>query len=204
MVSAVHPEPLEVYLQAVEEHLQSLSPEDSSEIILELRSHVLDRVKGDLSDATVSATLTRLGDPREIARINLRMRLAAVAVAHPQLLTAAGILSRLVAIGGKGFLILILSLTGYAFAACWLLTALAKPFAPDRVGLWLLPDPTGDLSFSLGRHGAGAAGHDILGWWIIPIGLLVGAICAFLTYRIDLRFIQELARPQRTVARITV
>ena len=137
-----------------------------------------------MSNATIGATLTRLGDPREIARINLRMRVAAI--------------------GGKGFLIFILSLTGYAFAGCWLLTALAKPFAPDRVGLWLLPDPTGDLSLSVGRIGAGAAGHEVLGWWIIPIGLVVGAICAFLTYRIDLRFIQELARPQSKAARPTV
>lgn len=74
----------------------------------------------------------------------------------------------------------------------------AKPFAPDRVGLWVLPDPTGDLSLSLGRHGTGAAGHDVLGWWIIPIGLAVGVACAVLTYRVDLRFIRQLARPQST------
>jgi len=42
-----------------------------------------------------------------------------------------------------------------------------------------------------------------LGWWIIPIGLIVGGICAFLTYRIDLRFIQQLARRQSTDARPT-
>jgi hypothetical protein len=204
VVSAVHPDPLETYLQTVRNHLQSLSPEDTSEIIRELRSHVLDRVKGDLSHATIGATLTRLGDPREIARINLRMRVAAVAVGHPTPLTIARTLTRLAAIGGKGLLIFILSLTGYTFAGCWLLTAVAKPFAPDRVGLWLLPDPTGDLSLSLGRIGAGAGGHEVLGWWIIPIGLVVGAICAFQTYRIDLRFIQELARPQSTAARPTV
>jgi hypothetical protein len=196
VVSAVHPEPLERYLQTVKVHLQSLSPEDSLEIIRELRSHILDRIEGDLSDATVSATLTRLGDPREIARINLRMRVAAVAVARPTMSTGARTLSRRAALVGKGCLIFILSLIGYVFAGCWLATAIVKPFAPDRVGLWVLPDPTGDLSLSLGRHGAGAAGHDILGWWIIPIGLAVGAICALLTYRIDLRFIRELARPQ--------
>jgi hypothetical protein len=193
-----------MYLRTVRDHLHALSPEDRSEIIRELRSHVLDRVKGDLSDASISATLTRLGDPREIAGINLRMRAAAVAIAHPTPLTVARTLWRLAAIGGKGFLIFILSLTGYAFAGCWFLTALAKPFAPDRVGLWLLPDPAGDLSLSLGRLGAGAAGRDVLGWWIIPIGLVVGAICAFLTYRIDIRFIQELARPQCATARSTV
>jgi hypothetical protein len=193
-----------VYLQTVRDHLQSLSPEDTSEIIRELRSHVLDRVKDDLSNATVGATLRRLGDPREIARINLRMRVAAGNVAHPTRLTVARKLLHLAAIGGKGFLIFILSLIGYTFAGCWLLTALAKPFAPDRVGLWSLPDPTGDLSLSLGRHGAGVAGHDVLGWWIIPIGLVVGAICAFLTFRVDLRFVQALTRAQSTAARPTL
>jgi hypothetical protein len=65
VVSAVHPEPLETYLRTVKDHLQSLSPEDSAEIIRELRSHVLDCVKGDLSNAAVNATLMRLGDPRD-------------------------------------------------------------------------------------------------------------------------------------------
>jgi hypothetical protein len=124
------------------------------------------------------------------------MRAASVAVDHGMPLTVARTLTRLASLGGQGLLTFILSLTGYAIAGCWLLTALAKPFAPDRVGLWLLPDATGDLSLSLGRHGAGVTGHDILGWWIIPIGLTVGIVCAVLTYRFDLRFIRQLARRQ--------
>jgi hypothetical protein len=203
MVSAVRPEPLEAYLQTVEDHLKSLPPEDRSEIVRELQSHVLDRVKGDLSNASVSAALATLGDPREIARINLRMRVAAVAVDDGTPLTVARTLTRLAILGGQGLLTFILSLAGYAFAGCWLLTALAKPFAPDRVGLWLLPDATGDLSLSLGRHGAHAAGHDMLGWWIIPIGLAVGIVCAILTYRFDLRFIRQLARPQSIAGRLS-
>src|SRR5258708_30024890 len=196
MVSAVRPEPLEVYLQTVRDHLQSLSPEDSSEMIRELPRQVLDCVKGELSN--VGATLTRLGDPLEIARINLKMRMAGVAVDHPTPLTVVRTLSRLAAVGAEGLLVFILSLTGYAFASFWLAIAMAKPFVPDRIGLWLLPDPTGDLSFSLGSHAAGTAGHDALGWWIIPLGLVAGFLCAFLTYRIDLRFMKELARPQIT------
>jgi hypothetical protein len=195
MVSAVRPEPLETYLQAVEGHLKSLRPEDRSEIVRELRSHVLDRVKGDLSDASVCATLMTLGDPREIARINLRLRVAAV-VDRGAPLTVVRPLTRLAKVSGEGLLALVLSLAGYAFAGCWLLVALAKPFAPDRVGFWLLPDPQGDLSVSLGRHSASIGGHEVLGWWIIPLGLTIGFVSAFMTYRFDLRFIRELARLQ--------
>jgi hypothetical protein len=196
MVSAVLPEPLAMYLQSVEDHLTSLTQEDRSEVIRELRSHVLDRIKGDSSDAAVNAALRRLGDPWEVARINSRMRVAAGSATHGMPLTLASTLARVATLGGKGLCTFILSLTGYAFAGCWLLTALAKPFAPDRVGLWVLPDPTGDLSLSLGRHGPGVAGYDVLGWWIIPIGLVTGVVCAVVTYRVDLRIIRQLVRRQ--------
>ena len=198
MVNAVHPESLDTYLQIVKDHLHALSPEDSSEVIRELRSHIMDSTQGDPSNEAVAATLAKLGDPREIARINVRMRMAAVALARPTPLTVVHALSQVAIIGGKGLWVLILSLTGYAFAGCWLATALVKPFAPDRVGLWLLPDPTGDLSLSLGRHGPDVVGHDVLGWWIIPLGLAIGAICGVLTYRVGLRFIRQLARAQST------
>jgi hypothetical protein len=94
---------------------------------------------------------------------------------------------------GNGLVTIILSLAGYAIAGLWFLTAVAKLFVPDRVGLWLLPDATGDLTLSLNRHALGAVGHDILGWWIVPMGLTVGGICAFLTYRFDVRHFRRRA-----------
>lgn len=194
MVSAVQSELLESYLQTVEEQLRSLPPDDRSEVVRELRSHVLDSTKGELSDAGIRTALAALGDPLEIARINLHMREVADAVELPKPLTVASALTRVVTLGGRALLTFVFSLMGYGFAGCWLLTAFAKPFVPARVGLWVLPDPTGDLSLSLGRRGAGAVGHDILGWWIIPIGVAVGAVCIVLTYRMGLRFIRQSAR----------
>jgi hypothetical protein len=196
VANVAHPELLDKSLQTVEGHLKALPPEDRLEVVRQLRSHVLDRVKGDVSGANVAAALATLGEPQEIARINLRMRMAATAVEHGTPLTVARTLARLAAFGGQGLLMFLLSLSGYAFAGCWLFTAFTKPFAPDRVGLWLLPSTSGDVSLSLGRHGAGVIGHDVLGWWIIPIGLTIGFVCAFATYRFDLRFIRRLASPQ--------
>jgi hypothetical protein len=188
----MRPDPLDLYLQTVGDHLGSLTPEDRREIIRELRSHVLDCVKGDLSHGNISAALQTLGDPAEIARINIRMRETAN-IGERTPLTAAPPIARLLTLGGEGVLTIIFSLAGYLFAGCWIVTALAKPLWPDRVGLWRLPDPTGDLSLSLGRHTEGI-GHDILGWWIIPIGIAVGIVCAALTYRFHSQFIRRLAR----------
>jgi hypothetical protein len=196
VVNVVRPERLELYLQTVANHLKSLPSEDRTEIVRELRSHVLDRVKGDLSDASVSATLATLGDPHEIARINLRMR-TALAIQPEAPLTVGRSLGRLAILGGRALLTFVFSLAGYAFSGCWIFTALAKPFAPDRVGLWLLPDATGDLSLSLGRRNEGGInGHDLLGWWIIPVGLAIGILCAVLTYRHNLGFIRRLRSPR--------
>lgn len=193
MPNAKSPERLEAYLQDVRANLGGLPASDISEIVQELRSHVLDRVAGDLTDASVEQALASLGDPRDIARINRTMRVAARAAGQSSPRVIARTLVQLARLSLRGLVTLLVSLIGYGFAAVWLLCALAKPFAPDRVGFWSLPDPTGDLSLSLGRLDAGLTGRDILGWWIIPIGLVAGLCAAFLTFRFHQRAIRRMA-----------
>jgi len=192
MVSDAYPEQLEKYLRTVEGHLSSLSDGDRLEVISELRSHVLDSVDGDLSPSALTTALAMLGPPKSVAQVNLRMRVASAAANNRTPWNAAKTVAHLALLGGEGLWVFVLSSIGYAFAGCWLLTALAKPFAPDRIGLWLIPDAHDDLSLSLGRHGTGAMGYDILGWWIVPMGLLIGIACCAAIYRYDLRFIRRL------------
>jgi hypothetical protein len=203
MPNAKPPEQLEAYLREIRANLRGLPAAEISEIVQELQSHVLDSVADDPSDANVRATLAKLGDPREVARINLSMRLAANAAGKSSPLTVARTIARLAGLSARGLFTLLISLLGYGFAACWLLVAVSKPFAPGRVGLWQIRDATGDMTYSLGRHaiGANVAGHEILGWWIIPVGLAIGMATAYLTYRFDLRAIRKMARPgERVVA----
>lgn len=194
MPNAKSPEALEAYLLKVRQNLHGLPPSDVAEILAELRSHVLDRVAGDLSDAGIGRALASLGDPRDIARINSTMRIAAGGAGQSSPRTVARTLLRLARLSVRGLVTLLVSLLGYGFAAAWLLTAIAKPFAPDRVGLWSLPDPTGDLSLSLGRLDANTAARDVTGWWIIPIGLAVGLCAAFLTFHYHQRAIRRMAQ----------
>jgi len=54
----------------------------------------------------------------------------------------------------------------------------------DRVGLWVQRVPPDDWSFQLGRVAtAPADAREVLGWYIVPLGLLVGAIALTATSR---------------------
>jgi hypothetical protein len=194
MPNAKASEQLESYLDRVRHSLRGLAPAEVSEILQELRSHVMDFVAGDMSDARVKHALERLGDPQEIARMNMSMRVAARSLDRRSPVSVLQATIRLARLSLRGAFTLFVSLIGYAFAASWLITALAKPFSPQRVGLWALPGKAGDLSLSLGSHGGSVAGHDLLGWWIMPVGLLVGIATAYLTYRFDLSAIRRMAR----------
>lgn len=91
-------------------------------------------------------------------------------------------------------------LAGYLMAASFLCAALVKPFAPGRVGLWRLD---GD-HFSL-RLGFVAPppvqGEEILGWWIVPLGLVLGAALFWLTPRLARWAIRRFRRTPLVSAR---
>jgi len=84
-----------------------------------------------------------------------------------------------------GFVVLVSSLVGYFLGVAFILCALLKPIHPQSAGLWSFRDSSGDLQLSL-RLGFGstpAGGRDVLGWWIVPVGLLVGFGLMILTTR---------------------
>ena len=193
MQNAKSPEQLETYLRTVRENLRRLPESEASEVVQELRSHVLDRVAGDFTEASLAHALASLGDPREVARANMTRRVATQATLSGSPVIVAKKIIELARLSFGGFVTLSVSLIGYAFAGCWLLTAIAKPFAPDRFGLWSVADPSDDLSFSLGRRTAGLVEHDILGWWIIPIGLALALISAYLTFQFHQQAIRQMA-----------
>jgi len=73
----------------------------------------------------------------------------------------------------------LVSLLGYGVATAFLFCALAKPFCPDRDGLWW---NVGDHTLvGLGFIWPQQSDRELLGWWIIPVGLLVSALAALLT-----------------------
>jgi hypothetical protein len=77
-----------------------------------------------------------------------------------------------------------------------------KTIHPQSGGLWAFPNGA-DTEFSL-RLGFGTpppGGRDLLGWWIVPVGLIVGCGLVILTTRLALwcarQYRQSLVLPRR-------
>jgi len=191
---------LDTYLAQVNRHLHGLSEAEARETLAELRSHVLDRTDGHLSPAAVEAAITALGSPRDVARMNVTERVASVVETDRSALSVLRATGRLAGLSLFGFFAFLVSLTGYAVAAGFLLAAVVKPFAPERAGLWRIVDPNGGYDYSIGVVSTARPAQELLGWWMIPVGLAVGAGLAYLTWRFGLYSIRRMARGVRRQA----
>jgi hypothetical protein len=174
---------LDRYLRELHAGLRGLSRGEAAEIVEELRSHVHDCAGGgELTDAGVTAALERLGRPQQLAARYLAEGMAGRAVEG----RAPGRVMRTMVGGailsGAAVMVCLGALVGYALAATFCLCAVRKPFAPDRVGLWRLAENPDTWSLRLG-FGRAPHGTEFLGWWIVPLGLLLGVGLFMLTVR---------------------
>lgn len=195
---------LDDYLGELRSRLRALPHDEVSEILDELRAHVRDSAALETGPAErgITQTLARLGSPAELAALYVTDRLLADAGkgGSPWLLLRA--VWRWAATSVIGGLALLGLVAGYLVAASFFLAALVKPFAPERVGLWRLNGE--DFSLRLGLVAARQSqGVEILGWWIVPLGLLLGAGAGWLTPRAARWAIRRLRPTSLTQARST-
>jgi hypothetical protein len=187
-------QPLERYLERLRARLRGLPDAEVAEIVEELRSHLRDATpSGGLADGEVAAVLERFGAPEELAALYVQDRLLARAGGSwwPWVLLSS--LFRWATLSVAGFFAFLGLLTGYVLSASFLLAALHKPFAPDRVGLWRLDD---SVSLRLGfGFGGPPPGEELLGFWMVPLGLLAGAMGVRLTTWAARRCVRALRRP---------
>jgi Protein of unknown function (DUF1700) len=181
---------IDVYLGRLRGRLRGISEQEVREIVEELRSHIVDKVatSGEATAAGVDAVLAALGSPEELANEYLTDNLLARAEASRSPARILESLFRWASLSVAGFFVLVGSLMGYFLGIVFLLVAGLRPFHPQTAGLWLLRDSTGDpeISLRLGFGSAPVAGRDVLGWWIVPIGLLAGCALVMLTTRFAL------------------
>lgn len=195
---------IEAYLERLRRCLRGMREEDTREIVAELRSHILDKaaVSGRVMPAEVDSALAALGDPEALASEYLTDDLLARAQASRSPLLIIRSLFRWATLSVAGFFILISSLVGYFLGIVLAWAAILKPIHPASAGLWEIPQPGGDyeLSLHLGFGAAPASAHELLGWWIIPLGLVVGCGLFFVTLQLDLWCISKFrrSRPLRT------
>ncbi|HXY10487.1 MAG TPA: DUF1700 domain-containing protein [Terriglobales bacterium] len=176
---------VEEYLDRLRERLRGLHADDIREIVEELRSHILEKAasSGQVTPAGVAAALAGLGSPERLAGEYVTDSLLAQAEVSRTPWRIFDALFRWASLSVAGFLVLLGSIAGYFFGAVFALCAVLKPIHPHTAGLWLIPDPAGDLQVSLrlGFEGAPIAGRELLGWWIVPIGLVTSCLMVIVT-----------------------
>lgn len=184
---------LDTYLEQVRRHLQTLPNLEIAEIIAELRSHVLDKLEGVTTPQSVEAAIADLGSPRDVARLNLTERVAAEVDGDRSPLTVLRGVVRLAGLSLYGAFTGLVCFIGYAVAASFLITAAVKPFWGDHAGLWRVPDPDDTYAFSLGVNSS-PHGQELLGWWIIPIGVGMSILLGWLTWRFGIFSVRLMRR----------
>jgi hypothetical protein len=181
---------VEAYLVKLRARLRGMNDDDVREIVQELRAHITDKAtaSGEVTAATVESALAALGSPEELASQYLTDALLSRAeITRSPVRILEGLL-RWASLSIAGFLVMLGSIFGYFLGVVFVLCALLKPFHSETAGLWISRDSSNDLSFSI-RLGFGTVPvnkQEVLGWWIVPIGLLVGCGLVMLTTRFAL------------------
>jgi hypothetical protein len=138
-----------------------------------------------MTAAGVDRALAALGSPEDLASEYLTYDLLALAEVSRSPVRILESLFRWASLSVAGFLVLLGSLVGYFLGAVFILAAALKPFHPRTAGVWVLRSGADDfeLSVRLGFGSAPVSGRELLGWWIVPIGLVAGCALALLTTR---------------------
>jgi uncharacterized membrane protein len=168
---------IDSYLTALRLHLGPVTIAEREEIVREISAHVRDSVEE--TGASAEAVLTRLGPAKDLAaqyRDGLLIRKASRSVSPLVLLRAT---LRLATKGVFGIVVFFLSIFGYSFGIAFVFAALAKTIVPAHTGAWVEDGRL--VSMGMFIYGTPARAHEVLGLWIIPIGLVLGSLTLLLT-----------------------
>lgn len=179
-------EQIDVYLARLRRALEGLPAADIDEILRELRGHIAERATDTESTppdgAPIEQILSELGAPENIASAYRNDALVARARAtfSPGLILRTTM--RWATKTALGFLAFIVALVGYGVGLSLIACALLKPLLPDNIGLWISRQ-----GMNLGFQTPRPPGPELLGWWIIPLGL-VGSAAFILGSTVFLRW----------------
>ena len=94
-----------------------------------------------------------------------------------------------------GLALFVLGIAGYATGFALILAGVGKVIAPNQMGAWVGPHTI----FDIGVNNDPTA-RDLLGWWLVPVGLAGGAALVVATTRL-LRWTLRFARIRRPTER---
>ena len=178
---------IDEYLNELGVHLGKLSGKDSHDILDEIRSHILDAAvtsRGLITESGVQVAIKRLGSASALATTFVNQEMAEPLFATELSSPPAPLLSLVlgfISFNLRQVAALLAALFGYTIAAIAMVCVISKPFNPQRVGLWKIGPNDFSLHLGLLRSAAAPVGHEILGWLIVPTGLILAAALVLIT-----------------------
>lgn len=186
-------EQIDSYLRQVRVGIRTLPESEITDILNELRGHIMERA-GETNAEMVGSALQSLGSPQQIAALYVAENLALQAESERSPWTVLRTLFYWATLSVQGFAVFAICLIGYAFGACFFLTALMKPIHPQGVGLWVSNDPHQYSLHVGGFHGPPGQEREILGWWMVPVGCSLGGGTLLITTHFALWALRKLRR----------
>ena len=176
---------IEAYLDRLRKGLRGIREDDANEIVEELRSHFTDKIAGPQATAAdVDGVFEALGSPEQLAAEYMTDDMLARVQSTRSPWRILKTLFRWATLSLAGFFLFIVCFVGYALSAVLMWCAVLKPVFPATDGLWVSNGADGlELSLHLGFGTPSPGSHEVLGWWLVPIGLVGGYALLMLTMR---------------------
>jgi hypothetical protein len=172
---------IKAYLRRVRGGLRELPDAEVTDIMNELRAHILERAQEGTAGNQVESILASLGTPEQIAAMYVAENLVSRAESSRTPWQVLRTLFYWSTMSIRGFAVFLACVIGYTFGVCFFIAAVMKPFHPQGVGLWMLDD---GHHFSLhvgGFMGPPGQERELLGWWLVPVGCSLGGGTILLT-----------------------
>lgn len=200
-LSAESQKTIEGYLTALRKHLRDLMDDDVNDIVEEIRFHILDKTSADDAPEALDATLAALGTPAELAARYRTDELMKRAQSTRSPVLSLHSLFRWATLSLVGLIVFAISVIGYTLGGILVLMGFGKLIFPRNGGFWFNPRPggtgiDGEAGFSFANGPWKHPGHEIIGMWLVPIGLIVGSGLLLFTFWFGRWCIRKLWRPR--------
>ncbi|MCJ8318430.1 MAG: hypothetical protein MJK12_02280 [Colwellia sp.] len=172
-------EQIHQYLKDLSKYLSRLDKFNADEVIREIESHILDAIElqeqnGHQIDA--QAILDGFGEPRALANQYVEHMLKGTA--PPRGFKAIQSVKK----GVTKSLYYSMGLFGFGISLFLILIGLGKLFMPDAIGVWSAAQGN-SVIITFSEH-AYPNSTELLGYWLIPIAIVIGIGTALLTKRV--------------------
>ena len=181
------------YLFVLERSLKTFLPPDvARDAVREIESHLRERIasadRAPSERTALERILGELGPPLRVAQAYSAERTMDEAVVTGKVVPVLRALWRVTAGTMVGFSVALAVSVGYSMGASFLFLAIMKPIFPENVGFWA--DNTGGFQRDLAmKVPAPTHQHDVAGYWLIPVCLILGILVLRVTHGFARRFL---------------